>query len=67
MSPEFHLGGEGEPLVLLHGFPLPHTALARQLTVAFTETAIVLAAICLWQLVVTVAGSPLSIFWRSTT
>lgn len=40
---------------LLHGFPLPHTALARQLTVAFTETAIVLAAICLWQLVVTVA------------
>jgi hypothetical protein len=40
---------------LLHGFPLPHTALARQLTVAFAETAVVLAAICLWQLVVTVA------------
>lgn len=39
----------------LHGLPLPHTATARQLTVGIGETAMVLAGVGLWQLVVTVA------------
>jgi hypothetical protein len=40
---------------VLHGLPLPHTAAARQLIVALSECAMVLAVIGLWQLVVTVA------------
>jgi hypothetical protein len=40
---------------ILHGFPVPHTAMARQLTVALTEVAVVFAAFCLWQLIVTVS------------
>jgi hypothetical protein len=39
----------------LHGLSLPHSATARQLTVALAETAVVLAGVGLWQLVVTVA------------
>ena len=40
---------------ILHGLPMPHTAMGRQLTVALIEAAVALAVICLWQLVVTVA------------
>ena len=40
---------------VVHGLPLPHTAAARQLTVALAECAVVLAGVGLWQLVVTVA------------
>jgi hypothetical protein len=40
---------------ILHGLGMPHSATARQLTVALVEVAIVFALIALWQLVVTVS------------
>ena len=40
---------------VLHGLSVPHTATARQLTVALTEVAVIIAALCMWQLIVTVS------------
>jgi hypothetical protein len=40
---------------VLHGFPKPHSAAARQLTVALAEVAVIFGATVLWQLVVTVS------------
>jgi hypothetical protein len=39
----------------IHGFRLPHTATAQQLTVSITEVLVIGAAICMWQLIASVA------------
>jgi hypothetical protein len=40
---------------VIHGLPLPHTATAQQLTVSVTEVLVIGAAICMWQLIASVA------------